>query len=564
LAAEPQNLANPQPLAEPAPLAVESTPATAPRPLDPPAQDVSPYGNAMNMGEPTPPALATPAQPADQDAYDALHYPPTTTLQPQTTLQSQTTTHQSPITNQGRPGPKQLEGPQTASVTLQKIAPSETQVGKQCTFEILVKNNGQVAARGVELRDVVPRGTKLIETEPRATSVAGGELAWDLGDLEPGQEIRVKVYLMPTEEGEIGSVATLRMAASASARVVATKPELVLRLTSEPKVLIGEKMRLSIEISNPGSGPATGVVLFENIPAQLRHPAGGSLEFEVGTLMPGETRKLDLELTAAQAGLVKNTMLATGDANLQAQDTAEFEVVAPALDVTLQGPTKRYLERPATYTLSVDNPGTAPAKNIELTTYLPQGMKFIKANNSGQYDPKTHSVSWGLAELPARQSGSVELVAVPVEPGELALRVEGKAGRGLSDEVKQTVHVEGLAAIAFSVADLQDPIARGGETTYEIRVVNQGSKASANVRLTAQIPPGLKAVSASGPTPYEIAAGQVVFAPLAELAPKADTTYHIELQAVGPGDQRVHIHVDTDELQTPVTKEESTRVYADQ
>jgi uncharacterized repeat protein (TIGR01451 family) len=191
-------------------------------------------------------------------------------------------------------------------------------------------------------------------------------------------------------------------------------------------------------------------------------------------------------------------------------------------------------------------------------------MKFVKANNSGQYDPKTHSVSWGLAELPARQSGSVELVAVPVEPGELALRVEGKAGRGLSDEVKQTVHVEGLAAIAFSVADLQDPIARGGETTYEIRVVNQGSKASANVRLTAQIPPGLKAVSASGPTPYEIAAGQVVFAPLAELAPKADTTYHIELQAVGPGDQRVHIHVDTDELQTPVTKEESTRVYADQ
>lgn len=465
---------------------------------------------------------------------------------------------------EGVPGPKHLEGVQSAGVTLRKIAPQEMQVGKQCTFEIVVRNNGRTVAKGIELHDVVPRGTTLVNTEPTITHQEGSRLIWDLGDLEAGHETKVLVHLMPTQEGEIGSVASLHLRADASASVVATRPQLALRLSSEPKVLIGEAVQLSIELSNPGSGPATGVMLFENIPAALTHPAGSSLEFEVGTLMPGETRKLQLELTAAQAGMVKNVMIATADANLQVQDAVELEVVAPALAIAVEGPTKRYLERPATYTLSVGNPGTASAKDIELTTYLPKGMKFVKANNAGEYDPQTHSVSWGLAELPAKQSGTVELVAVPVEPGELNLRIEGKADRGLTDEAEQTVQVEGLAAIMFSVADLQDPIELGGETTYEIRVVNQGSKASANIQLTAQLPPGMKPLSASGPTPYEVVGNQVVFSPLGRLAPKADTTYHIKCQAMNPGDQRIVVQVDTDELQTPVTKEESTRVYSDQ
>ena len=41
---------------------------------------------------------------------------------------------------------------------------------------------------------------------------------------------------------------------------------------------------------------------------------------------------------------------------------------------------------------------------------------------------------------------------------------------------------------------------KGGETTYDIHVVNQGSKAATNVRLLAILPQGLKALAAEGPT----------------------------------------------------------------
>jgi hypothetical protein len=173
-------------------------------------------------------------------------------------------------------------------------------------------------------------------------------------------------------------------------------------------------------------------------------------------------------------------------------------------------------------------------------------------------------VSWGLDELPAKQSGSVELVAVPIEPGEHKLRVAGRAQRGLADEVLQTVEVEGLAAVLFTVVDTADPIEVEGETMYEIKVINQGSKASTNVQILVQLPPDLKAVSATGPTRQQIEPGRVIFAPLGRLAPKAETTYQVKVQALRAGDQRIRVQLTSDDIRTPVTKEESTRVYADE
>ena len=39
--------------------------------------------------------------------------------------------------------------------------------------------------------------------------------------------------------------------------------------------------------------------------------------------------------------------------------------------------------------------------------------------------------------------------------------------------------------------------------------------------------------------------------------------YTVHVQGVRPGDQRVRVQVQSDDLKSPVTKEESTRVYAD-
>jgi uncharacterized repeat protein (TIGR01451 family) len=464
----------------------------------------------------------------------------------------------------GRPGAPQLEGAQSPQLMIQKTAPKEVQVGKPAIFRITVRNTGSAPACQVEVRDQVPRGARLIDTTPKARRGVGGELLWTLGTIPPGQESFVEMQILPVAEGEIGSVATVHFGADASARTIATRPQLVLETSLPEKALIGDQVVLSIVVSNQGTGVATGVMLEERIPPGLAHPAGKELEYAVGDLKPGESRKLELPLVADQPGRAANLLVARGEGNLRVEDKRTVEVLAPKLDVALEGPKRRFLERQATYQLLVHNPGTASARKVELAAYLPEGLKFVSANNAGYYDETTRTVRWQLEELPAQETGSVELVTMPVEAGQHAIKLRGSAQKGLLVEKEQPVLVEGIAAILFQVADTADPVEVGRETTYEVRVVNQGSKAASNVRLGVLLPADLEPVAAEGPTRFTREGNNVVFDGLASLAPKAETVYRVRVKAIRGGDLRARFQLQTDDMQTPVMKEESTRAYADE
>ncbi len=466
----------------------------------------------------------------------------------------------------GRPGQQQLEGAQSPSVTIEKFAPSEVQIGKPATFEIVVRNNGKVQAKSVSVQDQIPRKTRLVSTSPEAQRSPTGELVWTLGNLEPGEERTVKMEVAPVEEGELGSIALVSFTAASSARTVATRPELQLEVTApKNEVMIGGDVVLAIKVSNPGTGPATGVLLREIVPEHFTHEGGGELEYEVGELKPGESRQLELVLKAVKPGPVANVLTAQGDGSLQAKSVTELNVVAPALQVGMAGPKRRFLDREATYTVNIANPGTAAAREIELVTYLPKGLNFVRADNYGEYDAKTRAVRWSLEELPANESGNVTLTTMPVEPGEHKVLIEGTAEKGLSDKKEHPVLVEGVAAILFQVLDVDDPIEVNGETTYEIRVVNQGSKAATDVVLQADFEQGMmRPISAEGPVRHQINGATVHFEKLGRLAPKADTTYRVRAKGLQAGDMRLKVRVTTNEISTPVVKEESTRVYADE
>jgi uncharacterized repeat protein (TIGR01451 family) len=464
----------------------------------------------------------------------------------------------------GQPGDPQLEGVQSPQLSIQKSAPKEVQIGKPATFRVTVRNNGSVPACEVEVTDQVPRGAKLVGTTPQCKRGVHGEVVWALGTIRPGDEAKVEMQVVPTVEGEIGSVATVHFGADASARSTVTRPQLVVETKVPPQVMIGDQVTLSIVVSNPGTGVASGVVLLERIPAGLQHPAGSELEYQVGDLKPGESRKLELPLVANRAGLASNMLSARGDGNLRAENECKLEVVAPQLDVAVDGPKRRYLERQATYQFSVTNPGTASAKGVDLVAQLPPGLKFMSANNAGYYEEATRTVHWRLEELPANETGSVQLVTMPIEPGQHALRLRGTADKGLSVEKEQPVTVEGIAAILFQVADTVDPLEIGGQTTYEVHVVNQGSKAASNVRMIVDLPTELKPVAAEGPTRYAVDGNRITFDAVAQLPPKGETSYRIRVKAMKPGDLRARFQLSSDDMQRPVTKEESTRVYADE
>ncbi|REJ69597.1 MAG: DUF11 domain-containing protein [Planctomycetota bacterium] len=467
------------------------------------------------------------------------------------------------VRGQGRPGSKQLDGTQAPQLQVRKKMPEEVQVGKPADVHVYVRNNGSAAAHGVRIVDEIPAGTSFLQSEPQANVSGDGRVVWELGTLEPGEQKSVKLQVMPETEGEIGSVAAVEFRAEAGARTVVTRPQLQLEMSAPGEVMIGDEVILTLRISNPGSGVATAVTLYNSLPAQLRHEVGSELEFDVGDLAPRETRQIELSLDAVAAGQLTNVIEARAEGSLTTQAQVSLEVIAPALEVALDGPKKRFLNRRAVYTVSIANAGTAPAKEVELTSKLPKGIQFVSANNAGHYDEGTHTVYWSLAELPEGEIGSVELVTMPVEAGNHKLVVEGKADKNLTDRLEETIAVDGLAAIVFEVVDVQDPVEVNGEVEYEINVLNEGTKSASNIVISAELPAGLEATSATGPTSGSVEGSRVVFAALNRLAPKADTTYRIRAKGLQAGDQRIRVQLRSDDERQPVTKEESTLIYSD-
>jgi hypothetical protein len=77
------------------------------------------------------------------------------------------------------------------------------------------------------------------------------------------------------------------------------------------------------------------------------------------------------------------------------------------------------------------------------------------------------------------------------------------------------------------------------------------------------MPPGIAAVEGQGPTRATPDATQVVFEPLPRLNPQEEVIYKVIAQGRQPGDHIVRVQLSSDEWKTPVSREESTRVYQD-
>jgi uncharacterized repeat protein (TIGR01451 family) len=472
-------------------------------------------------------------------------------------------------TGLGRPGPMQLEGVQTPQLTVEKRGPREVQVGKPARYEILVRNAGSAIAHDVSLRDSVPYGTTLVTTTPPASPVANaaggpeGELVWALGVLPPGGQARVVMEVMPQVEGEIGSVASVSFRADASVRSRATKPDLRIEALDPKPVLIGNDIQLTIKVTNPGTGVATGVVLEGLLPDNVSHRSGRELEFDVGQLQPAESRTIDLVLGTRGPGVRSAQFSARADGGVEVEQPVKLEVTAPTLELAVDMPVRRFLQRPATCTISMVNAGTAPARSLELAAQLPPGMRFVRANNAGWHDERTHRVLWNLEELPPGETGAVEVVVMPIDLGPQKIVAAARSADGLSDQVAHICEVEGVAALSFDVVDSEDPIEVGGVTEYVVRVGNQGTKPATGVRLTATLLGDVEPLEATGPAGHRVENLSIAFEPLAKLAPAEEAVFRIRVRGRRAGDQRVQVQLVSADHPTPITKEEITRVYAD-
>ncbi len=479
-------------------------------------------------------------------------------------LTSRSSTPATGVTTAPTPGDRLLEGIQSPSVTIEKIAPREIQVNQPADFQLVVKNTGRIAAKGVRVFDQIPAGTELVQSTPQPSRGPNNQISWDLDTLDPGQEKTIRIQLKPTRPGEIGSVAQVTFSAQASMRTKVTKPVLAIRHTTEPRVMIGDKVILNIDVKNEGDGAAKDVIIQEDLPAELEFSEGfRELEYAIGTLGPGQSRKVQLELRAAKIGKCRNVLVAHANGGLQTQHAVDLEVIAPSLVATGEGPTKRYLKREATHRFAVRNNGTAEAMNVELVCRLPSGLRFVSTNNRGKYDENSHSVYWSLAQLDVGLVANVEVTTVPTEPGNQDLKLDVVADLNQTTSAICKLNVEHLTDIFFDIDDVVDPIEIGNETSYKLRIVNQGTKTATNVQLQVDFPQGIQPTGVDGNVTANIRGQQIAFVPITSMNPGDTIEITIRGKGITAGDHRIAANLIADGREVNVSKQESTRVYSD-
>jgi uncharacterized repeat protein (TIGR01451 family) len=459
--------------------------------------------------------------------------------------------------------PDNPTGRQEAAVSLEWLGGAPVaKVGQSAEYSLLVRNTSNIPVQRVVVGVHIPAGLTVQNTEPKA-SLDAGNMIWELGTLAAKQERSLQLRLQADTKGDVLAQAWVTFTGASIMRIRVREPKLLVKVACPEKVLVGDPAAFTLTVSNPGDGSADQVKIQAVLSDGLEHARGNKIDFDIGNLAAGESRNVTLLCATRVGGAQKCEAMASAEGSLTAKEAATLNVIMPRLDLHVDGPGLRYLDRKATYTLRVTNPGDAPATNVTVADTVPAGFKVLSASDGGRPDYQTRQVSWFLGEVGPGQTREVKLEVQAISPGEHHHKATAVGARGLRAEAEHTTRVEGLSALMIEMVDTEDPIEVNGDTAYEVRITNTGSKTETDIKLVATIPDRMQFKNAQGPVSYREEGKTVTFMPIEKLAPRADALFRINVKALDPGTVRFKVQVTSTNLTEPVIKMEPTRIYAD-
>ncbi len=436
-------------------------------------------------------------------------------------------------------------------VNLSKEMPREAVVGEAFTYEIKAMANG--CAGNVVVTDTVPEGASLVGTQPAAV-VSGNQLTWNLGNLDSGEAKTLKVTVKPDREGTLFGCAIIKADPRACAQTVVGRPVLAIDTSGPETAPFGADVNYTITVRNTGSAVAKNVVVTDKVPIGL----GGVKEipYNVGNLSPGQSNVITVTLKAAERSKHCNVAVATSSNAVTVQDDACTTVIKPGIKLIKTGDFEMYLNKRATYKITASNIGDTELNNVVVTDTAPSPTRIESVGQGGTQTGNT--VSWNLGTLRPGDSKDLDVVLVSTQPGKWCNAASVITQQGLRDSTESCTLWKGIPAVLLEVIDDPDPVAVGNDTTYTIRITNQGTADLINLNTVAQFPTQFNPIRSQGGA---VDGKTVKFPSVPHLSPKQVITYTITAKAVGTGDSRMKVILTEDQLSSPVVEEESTRGY---
>lgn len=343
---------------------------------------------------------------------------------------------------------------------VRKSGPEQASRFDILVFTIDVTNSGPVELTDIKVVDLLPPGlthagdpertaNSVVDLTPTSQTTPDKQTrTWTIAKIGPGQTRRIDYYVVANQVGALAHGTSVSAAGvaqvDAKSQVTVAEPKLELKAEAPAREQANRPARLTVRLTNRGSRTLTNVVVTDRLRNDciLEGISAGGQQFEslvqwiVPSLAPNETRTMELAVRQPKGGQVAHDVTAVyRGATQQATAGTEFEAT-PILAWEVRGSAPTVSAgREVTYTVTVDNTGSALATNVRPVVSLPPELTMTNSKPFGTLDAQ----------------GKITFDAVKIEPGARAtFLVMAKASR----QGEARVAVE-LAADVFTTGPVR-------------------------------------------------------------------------------------------------------------
>ena len=472
------------------------------------------------------------------------------------------TTEVTPTTEPARP-PVNIATAPKPDVTIRKLAPAEVTIGDPLIYSIEISNRGETNASEVIVEDRIPTGCKLVGTIPQAELI-GSKILWRLGRLPAKSNQKLLIKVIPLEEGEIGSVATVNFVAEVSTSTSvrsAAKPKIKLEVTNRETAKVGENVLFRFRVANDGDADAENVSLQDIVPAGFEHPAGKDVTYEIGKLPAGKAVDIELELTAVKPGQHLNRAIVKSGKDSKVETAAAGEVLDDK-GLTIQTPTSRPqpVGQKTSHAIRVTNESSQPISGAAINVILPEDLQFVSASDSGAFTKASNSIRWSLPVVQPGETVTLSTTVVPKTYGVHSSRVQLIQPKKPMEQSDSLVEASGIAALRLTLEEAPATVLPGEDFIVEFSILNRGTGPDSNVQFSLVLPTGIDFVSARGPVrnlpPKAATTGRSIgFVSIPEIGERASVDFQVTLRSRSAGRPKIRAEVRSDQLTDAVATE---------
>lgn len=436
--------------------------------------------------------------------------------------------------------------------------PSTLLVGQETMFEVVAKNQGNTDLNGLLLRLTVPASVTLGSTHTTdgmaESEIDGGEKAivWELPKLATNTHKSLRITLT-TEQPEHFALAVEWTAIPQSQEyaIQVQQPRLEIAIEGASEAVYGSPVNYRIRVKNPGNAVA------KNVDLTLEASTYGSNASNIGDIPPGGEEVIEVELLFEKAGEIPIIASVVSEtSNAQAQASIGVEVLQSELVASIGGPSTYYQGSIALFELSLTNQGKATALDTTCTITLPPGA--VPSNLSPEVRHEGSQLIWTPGSIAAGETVKTNASLNFEETGSNTVSLVASTSSGAQSSTQHVTTVDAIVDLQLTVNDPLAPAPVAQDVYYDLELFNRGRKTATSVNVLVQFSEGIEPIRNEGHD-ARIVPGQVIFNAIPSIAPGERVKLRVVAEASKPGVHRFRVEAKSDDGETALLQEASTR-----